>query len=57
MVADSAVTPPGKFFFSALAECSHSLISNANLISKVYFLVMQFRLYISAVDFSSSIVP
>jgi hypothetical protein len=28
---------PWQFFASALAECSNSLISNANLISKVYF--------------------
>ncbi len=32
-----AGTLPWQFFANALSECGNSLISNANLISKVYF--------------------
>ena len=45
---------PWQFFASALAECSNSLISNANLISKVYFprlIVPASAVVVSFVDF------
>jgi lipopolysaccharide transport system permease protein len=45
---------PWQFFASALAECSNSLISNANLISKVYFprlIVPASGVIVSFVDF------
>lgn len=45
---------PWQFFASALAECSNSLISNANLISKVYFprlVVPTSAVIVSFVDF------
>lgn len=45
---------PWQFFSSALAECSNSLISNANLISKVYFprlIVPASAVIVSFVDF------
>ena len=45
---------PWQFFASALAECSNSLISNANLISKVYFprlIVPASAVIVSFVDF------
>ncbi|NHC38162.1 ABC transporter permease [Scytonema millei] len=45
---------PWQFFASALAECSNSLISNANLISKVYFprlIVPASAIVVSFVDF------
>lgn len=45
---------PWQFFASALAECSDSLISNANLISKVYFprlIVPGSAVIVSFVDF------
>ncbi|BAY74482.1 ABC-2 type transporter [Nostoc linckia NIES-25] len=45
---------PWQFFASALSECSNSLISNANLISKVYFprlIVPASSVIVSFVDF------
>ncbi|MFN6561196.1 MAG: ABC transporter permease [Nostoc sp. ChiSLP01] len=45
---------PWQFFSSALSECSNSLISNANLISKVYFprlIVPASSVIVSFVDF------
>ncbi|MDZ8079538.1 MAG: ABC transporter permease [Nostoc sp. DcaGUA01] len=45
---------PWQFFASALTECSNSLISNANLISKVYFprlIVPASSVIVSFVDF------
>jgi lipopolysaccharide transport system permease protein len=45
---------PWQFFSSALSECSNSLISNANLISKVYFprlIVPASAIIVSFVDF------
>lgn len=45
---------PWQFFSSALGECSNSLISNANLISKVYFprlIVPASSVIVSFVDF------
>ncbi|HEY9649381.1 MAG TPA: ABC transporter permease [Coleofasciculaceae cyanobacterium] len=45
---------PWQFFANALAECSNSLISNANLISKVYFprlIVPASSVIVSFVDF------
>ena len=52
---------PWQFFSSALSECSNSLISNANLVSKVYFprlIVPTSRVVVSFIDFliSSSIL-
>jgi len=50
---------PWQFFASSLAESSNSLISNANMISKVYFprLVMPFSsVVVSLVDFLISFV-
>lgn len=48
---------PWQFFATALAECSNSLISNANLISKVYFprlIVPISAVIVSFVDFMVS---
>ncbi len=48
---------PWQFFANALAECSNSLISNANLISKVYFprlVVPASAVIVSFVDFMIS---
>lgn len=48
---------PWQFFSSALSECSSSLISNANLISKVYFprlIVPASAVIVSFVDFLMS---
>jgi len=48
---------PWQFFSSALAECSNSLITNANLISKVYFprlVVPTSAVIVSFVDFMIS---
>ena len=48
---------PWQFFSNALAECSNSLISNANLISKVYFprlIVPASAVIVSFVDFMVS---
>jgi lipopolysaccharide transport system permease protein len=48
---------PWQFFSSALSECSNSLISNANLISKVYFprlVVPASGVIVSFVDFMVS---
>lgn len=45
---------PWQFFANALAECSNSLISNANLLSKVYFprlIVPTSAVIVSFVDF------
>jgi len=45
---------PWQFFSSALSECSNSLISNANLISKIYFprlVVPTSAVIVSFVDF------
>jgi lipopolysaccharide transport system permease protein len=45
---------PWQFFSSALSECSNSLVSNANLISKVYFprlIVPTSSVIVSFVDF------
>ena len=45
---------PWQFFANALSECSNSLISNANLISKVYFprlIVPTSAVIVSFVDF------
>uniref|UniRef100_UPI0035C977F3 ABC transporter permease n=1 Tax=uncultured Nostoc sp. TaxID=340711 RepID=UPI0035C977F3 len=45
---------PWQFFSNALSECSNSLISNANLISKVYFprlIVPASSVIVSFVDF------
>ncbi len=45
---------PWQFFASALSECSNSLLSNANLISKVYFprlIVPASSIIVSFVDF------
>ena len=45
---------PWQFFASALAECSNSLITNSNLISKVYFprlIVPSSAVIVSFVDF------
>ena len=45
---------PWQFFSNALGECSNSLISNANLISKVYFprlIVPTSAVIVSFVDF------
>ncbi|MEO1637121.1 MAG: ABC transporter permease, partial [Cyanobacteria bacterium J06631_9] len=45
---------PWQFFASALSECSNSLISNSNLISKVYFprlVVPTSAVIVSFVDF------
>ena len=45
---------PWQFFANAIAECSNSLISNANLISKVYFprlIVPASAVIVSFVDF------
>jgi len=45
---------PWQFFSSALSECSNSLVSNANLISKVYFprlIVPASAVIVSFVDF------
>jgi ABC-type polysaccharide/polyol phosphate export permease len=59
---------PWQFFSTALRSCSDSLISNANLLTKVYIprlivpaaavpFLVQFGLYVSPVGFSSAIVP
>jgi lipopolysaccharide transport system permease protein len=48
---------PWQFFSNALSECSNSLISNANLISKVYFprlIVPTSAVIVSFVDFMIS---
>ncbi|HAA29481.1 MAG TPA: phosphate ABC transporter permease [Cyanobacteria bacterium UBA8553] len=48
---------PWQFFANALSECSNSLISNANLISKVYFprlIVPASAVIVSFVDFMVS---
>jgi len=48
---------PWQFFANALSECSNSLISNANLISKVYFprlIVPASAVIVSFVDFMIS---
>jgi lipopolysaccharide transport system permease protein len=48
---------PWQFFSNALSECSNSLISNANLISKVYFprlIVPTSAVIVSFVDFMLS---
>jgi lipopolysaccharide transport system permease protein len=48
---------PWQFFSTALSECSNSLISNANLISKVYFprlIVPTSAVIVSFVDFMIS---
>jgi len=48
---------PWQFFASALSECSNSLISNANLLSKVYFprlIVPTSAVIVSFVDFMVS---
>ncbi|HEY9851376.1 MAG TPA: ABC transporter permease [Leptolyngbyaceae cyanobacterium] len=48
---------PWQFFANALSECSNSLISNANLISKVYFprlIVPASAVVVSFVDFMIS---
>jgi lipopolysaccharide transport system permease protein len=48
---------PWQFFSSALAECSNSLINNANLVSKVYFprlIVPASAVIVSFVDFMVS---
>lgn len=48
---------PWQFFSNALSECSNSLISNANLISKVYFprlIVPSSAVIVSFVDFMVS---
>ncbi len=48
---------PWQFFANALSECSNSLISNANLISKVYFprlIVPASAVIVSLVDFMVS---
>lgn len=48
---------PWQFFANALSECSNSLISNANLISKVYFprlIVPSSAVIVSFVDFMIS---
>ena len=48
---------PWQFFASALSECSNSLITNANLISKVYFprlIVPTSAVIVSFVDFMIS---
>jgi lipopolysaccharide transport system permease protein len=48
---------PWQFFSSALSECSNSLISNANLVSKVYFprlIVPTSAVVVSFVDFMVS---
>lgn len=48
---------PWQFFSTALAECSNSLVSNANLISKVYFprlIVPISAVIVSFVDFMVS---
>lgn len=48
---------PWQFFANALSECSNSLISNANLISKVYFprlIVPTSAVIVSFVDFMVS---
>ncbi|MBV8885375.1 MAG: ABC transporter permease [Chroococcidiopsidaceae cyanobacterium CP_BM_RX_35] len=48
---------PWQFFSSALAECSNSLITNANLISKIYFprlIVPASSVIVSFVDFAIS---
>ncbi|HBQ98624.1 MULTISPECIES: ABC transporter permease [unclassified Roseofilum] len=45
---------PWQFFASALAECSNSLITNANLVSKIYFprlIVPTSAVIVSFVDF------
>lgn len=52
---------PWQFFANALSECSNSLISNANLVSKVYFprlIVPTSSVVVSFIDFliSSSIL-
>lgn len=52
---------PWQFFANALSECSNSLISNANLVSKVYFprlIVPTSAVVVSFIDFliSSSIL-
>lgn len=48
---------PWQFFSNALSECSNSLISNANLISKVYFprlVVPASSIIVSLIDFAIS---
>ncbi|HEY9819180.1 MAG TPA: ABC transporter permease, partial [Candidatus Sericytochromatia bacterium] len=48
---------PWQFFSNALSECSNSLISNANLISKIYFprlIVPASAVIVSFVDFMVS---
>lgn len=48
---------PWQFFASALSECSNSLVSNANLISKVYFprlIIPTSGVIVSFVDFMVS---
>ncbi|MBD2563921.1 MULTISPECIES: ABC transporter permease [Nostoc] len=50
---------PWQFFANALSECSNSLISNANLISKVYFprlIVPASSVIVSFVDFLVSAI-
>jgi lipopolysaccharide transport system permease protein len=45
---------PWQFFASALAECSNSLVSNANLVSKVYFprlVIPASAIVVSFIDF------
>ena len=49
-----AAMPPWQFFSNALTECSNSLISNANLVSKIYFprlIVPTSSVIVSFVDF------
>nr|WP_275575315.1 ABC transporter permease [Methylocucumis oryzae] len=50
---------PWQFFAYALSECSNSLVSNANLVSKVYFprlIIPISAVVVSFVDFSISIL-
>lgn len=50
---------PWQFFANALSECSNSLISNANLVSKVYFprlIVPASAIVVSFIDFLISFV-
>ncbi len=50
---------PWQFFANSLSECSNSLVSNANLISKVYFprlIVPASAVVVSFVDFLVSVI-
>lgn len=50
---------PWQFFANALSECSNSLISNANLVSKVYFprlIVPTSAVVVSLIDFLISFI-